>query len=67
MCGNMGAWKYTGSPKICFTLSDETSHIFKCNTNDSSEGSKVYTLKQVCYRNTYSEDVHKIMSTVYGT
>ena len=66
MCDNMGVWKHTGSPKICFTLSDETSDISKCNTNNTGEGSKVYTLKRVYYRNTSSGDVRKIVSTVYG-
>ena len=66
MCDNIGVWKLTGSPKICFTLSDETSDISKCYTNNSSEGSKVYTLKQVYYRNTSSGNVRKIVSTVYG-
>ena len=66
MCDNIGVWKLTGSPKICFTLSDETSDISKCYTNNSGEGSKVYTLKQVYYRNTSSGDVRKIVSTVYG-
>ena len=56
----MGAWKHTGSPKICFTLSDKTSNISKCNTNNTGEGSKVYTLKRVYYRNTSSGDVCKI-------
>ena len=64
MCDNMGVWKHTGSPEICFTLSDETSDISKCYTNNSGEGSKVYTLKQVYYRNTSSGDVRKIVSTV---
>ena len=64
MCDNIGVWKLTGSPKICFTLSDETSDISKCYTNNSGEGSKVYTLKQVYYRNTSSGDVRKIVSTV---
>ena len=67
MCDNIGAWKHTASPKIYFTLSDETSHIFKCNTNSSGEGTTVYKLKQVYYRNTSSGDVCKIVSTVYGT
>ena len=67
MWDKMGVWKHTGSPKICFTLSDETSHISKCNTNNSGEGSKIYKLKQVYYRNTSSGDVCKIVSTVYGT
>ena len=62
----MGVWKLTGSPKICFTLSDETSDISKCYTNNSGEGSKVYTLKQLYYWTTSSGDVHKIVSTVYG-
>ena len=66
MCDNMGVWQHTGSPKICFTLSDETSDISKCNTNNTGEGSKVYTLKRVYYRNTSSGDVRKIVSTVYG-
>ena len=66
MCDNMGVWKLTGSPKICFTLSDQTFDISKCYTNNSGEGSKVYTLKQVYYRNTSSGDVRKIVSTVYG-
>ena len=44
MCGNMGVWKYTGSAKVCFTLSNEISDISKCNTNNT-EGSKIYTLK----------------------
>ena len=66
MCDNMGVWKHTRSPKICFILSDEASNISKCNTNNSGEGSKVYTLKQVYYRNTSSGDVCKIVSTVYG-
>ena len=48
---NMGAWKHTESPKICFTLSDETSSISKCYTNNTGERSNVYTLKRVCYRN----------------
>ena len=47
MCDNMGVWKYTGSSKICFTLSYETSDISKCSTNNIGEGSKVYILKQV--------------------
>ena len=64
MCDNMGAWKLTGSPKICFTLTDETSNISKCYINNSGEGSKVYTLKQVYYRNKSSGDVRKIVSTV---
>ena len=64
MFDNMGVWKLTGSPKICLTLSDETSNISKCYTNNSGEGSKVYTLKQVYYRNTSSGDVRKIVSTV---
>ena len=67
MCDNMGVWKYMGSPKISFTLSDETSHISKCNTNNSGEEGKVCKLKQVYYRNTSSGDVCKIVSTVYGT
>ena len=66
MCDNMGVWKHTGSPKICFTLSDEISDISECNTNNTGGGSKVYTLKQVYYRNTYSGDIRKIISTVYG-
>ena len=65
MCDNMGVWKHMGSPKICFTLSDETSDISKCNTNNTGEGSKVYTLKRVYCRNTSSDDVRKIVSTVY--
>ena len=64
MFDNMGVWKLTGSPQICLTLSDETSNISKCYTNNSGEGSKVYTLKQVYYRNTSSGDVRKIVSTV---
>ena len=31
------------------------------------EGSKVYALKQVYYRNTSTGDVCKIVSTVYGS
>ena len=64
MCDNMGVWKHTRSPKICFTLSDETFDISKCNTNNTGEGSKVYT--RVYYRNTSSRDVCKIVSTVYS-
>ena len=60
MCDNMGDWKHTGSPKICFTLSDKTSNISKCNTNNTGEGSKVYTLKRVYHRNTSIGDVRKI-------
>ena len=67
MCDNMDVWKHMGSPKICFILTYETSHISKCNTNNSGEGSNVYKLKQVYYRNTSSGDVRKIVSTVYGT
>ena len=66
MYDNMGVWKLTGSPKIRFTLSDETPDISKCCTNNPGEGSKVYTLKQVYYRNTSSGYVRKIVSTVYG-
>ena len=66
ICDNIGVWKHTVSPKICFTLSDETSDISKCNTNTTGEGSKVYTLKRVYYRNISSGDVRKILSTVYG-
>ena len=66
MCDNMGVWKHTGSPKICLTLSDETSDISKCNTSNTSEGSKVYTLKRVYYRNASSGGVRKIVSTIYG-
>ena len=66
MYDNTGVWKLTGSPKIRFTLSDETPDISKCYTNNSGEGSKVYTMKQVYYRNTSSGDVRKIVSTVYG-
>ena len=66
MCDKMGVWKHTGSPKICFTLSDETSDISKCNNNNTGEGSKVYTLKRVYYRNTSSGNVRKIVSTVNG-
>ena len=66
MCDNMDIQKHTGSPKTCFTLSDETSDISKYNTNNTGEGSKVYTLKRVYYRNTSSGDVRKILSTVYG-
>ena len=66
MYDNMGVWKLTGSPKIRFTLSDETPNISKCCTNNPGEGSKVYTLKQVYYRNTSSGYVRKIVSTVYG-
>ena len=66
ICDNMSVWKHTGSPKICFTLSDETSDISKCNTNNTGEGCKVYTLKRVYYRNTSSGDVRKIVSTVYA-
>ena len=62
----MGVWKHTGSSKICFTLSDETSNISKCNTSNTGGGSKVYTLKRVYYRNTSGGDVHKIASTVYS-
>ena len=49
MFDNKGVWKHTGSPKIYFTLSDETSDISKCSTNNTGEGSKVYTLKRVYY------------------
>ena len=66
MCDNMGVWKHTGSQKSCFTLSDETSDISKCNDHNTGEGSNVYTLKRVYYRNTSSGDVRKIVSTVYG-
>ena len=66
MCDNTGVWKHTGSPKICFTLSDKTSDISKCNTNNAGEGSKVYALKRAYYRNKSSGDVRKIVSTVYG-
>ena len=66
MCDNMGVWKHAGSSKIFFTLSDETSDISKYNTNNTGEGSKLYTLKRVYHRNTPSGDVHKIVSTVYG-
>ena len=55
-----------GITKDLFTLSDEISVISKCNTNNTGERSKVYTLKWVYYRNTSSGDVRKIVSTVYG-
>ena len=62
----MGVWKHTGSPKICFTLSDESSSISTCTTNNTGERSKVYTLTQLYYRKTSSEVFHKIASTVCG-
>ena len=66
MCDNMGIWKHTESPKICFTFSDETCDISKGNTNNTGEGSKLYALKRVYYRKTSSGVVRKIVFTVYG-
>ena len=60
----MGAWKHTRSPKICFTFSDETSNISKCNTNNTGEGSLHTETSILQWRS--SGDVPKIVSTVYG-
>ena len=65
MCDNMSVWKHAGSPKISFTLWDETLDISKLQSNNTGYGSKVYTLKRVYYRNTSNGDVCKIVSTVY--
>ena len=66
MCDNIGVSMHTASPNISFTFSDEICDISRCNTNNTNEGSKLYTLKRVYHRNTSSGVVRKIVFTVYG-
>ena len=69
-CDDMGSWRHNGSPKKRFKVkhNDDGSikkieQVKKKNANGSSH---IYTLKKICYVNNSSNDVRKIICSLFG-